>query len=136
VTQEMKTGFEKAKRIVGQWPRLPKAVAVPPLSWITQTYNVEQKTGMPKGGHFAALEQPDLLVADIGKVFAKIDQKQAKNAPRYELHARQIAPKSRTSPNVRQKSPNGNSPGFFSASSHLYPTFGIELEMSARGAGR
>jgi hypothetical protein len=81
VTQEMKTGFEKAKRIVGQWPRLPKAVAVPPLSWITQTYNVEQKTGMPKGGHFAALEQPDLLVADIGKVFAKIDQKQAKNAP-------------------------------------------------------
>jgi pimeloyl-ACP methyl ester carboxylesterase len=30
---------------------------------------------MPKGGHFAALEQPDLLVADIQKFFAKIDQK-------------------------------------------------------------
>jgi pimeloyl-ACP methyl ester carboxylesterase len=53
----------------------PKEVAVPPFSWITQTYNIVQKTGMPKGGHFAALEQPDLLVADIRKFFAKIDQK-------------------------------------------------------------
>ena len=53
----------------------PKEVAVPPFSWITQTYNIVQKTGMPKGGHFAALEQPDLLVADIRKFFAKVDQK-------------------------------------------------------------
>jgi epoxide hydrolase len=53
----------------------PKEVAVPPFSWITQTYNIVQRTGMPKGGHFAALEQPDLLVADIRKFFAKIDQK-------------------------------------------------------------
>jgi pimeloyl-ACP methyl ester carboxylesterase len=59
----------------------PKEVAVPPLGWITQTYNIVQRTGMPKGGHFAALEQPDLLVADIRKFFAKIDQKQAENAP-------------------------------------------------------
>ncbi|WP_433975692.1 epoxide hydrolase family protein [Tunturiibacter lichenicola] len=53
----------------------PREVAVPPLSWITQTYNIVQKTSMPKGGHFAALEQPDLMVADIRKFFAKIDQK-------------------------------------------------------------
>jgi hypothetical protein len=31
---------------------------------------------MPKGGHFAALEQPDLLIDDIRKFFAKVDQKQ------------------------------------------------------------
>jgi epoxide hydrolase len=59
----------------------PKEVAVPPFSWITQTHNIVQKTGMPKGGHFAALEQPDLLVADIRKFFAKIDQKYAELAP-------------------------------------------------------
>src|ERR1700735_551995 len=59
----------------------PKEVAVPPFSWITQTYNIVQRTGMPKGGHFAALEQPDLLVADIRKFFAKNDQKKAENAP-------------------------------------------------------
>jgi pimeloyl-ACP methyl ester carboxylesterase len=53
----------------------PKEVAVPPYSWIAETYNIVQKTGMPKGGHFAALEQPDLLVADIRKFFATVDQK-------------------------------------------------------------
>jgi epoxide hydrolase len=59
----------------------PREVAVPPFRWITQTYNVVQKTEMPKGGHFAALEQPDLLVDDIRKFFAKVDQKQAEIAP-------------------------------------------------------
>jgi epoxide hydrolase len=59
----------------------PREVAVPPFSWITQTYNVVQKTEMPRGGHFAALEQPDLLLDDIRKFFAKIDQKQAEIAP-------------------------------------------------------
>jgi pimeloyl-ACP methyl ester carboxylesterase len=36
---------------------------------------------MPKGGHFAALEQPDLLIDDIRKFFAKVDQKQAEITP-------------------------------------------------------
>jgi pimeloyl-ACP methyl ester carboxylesterase len=53
----------------------PREVAVPPFRWITQTYNVVQKTEMPKGGHFAALEQPDLLLDDMRKFFAKVDQK-------------------------------------------------------------
>jgi pimeloyl-ACP methyl ester carboxylesterase len=51
----------------------PKEVAVPPFRWITQKYNVVQKTEMPKGGHFAALEQPQLLVQDIRAFFAKLD---------------------------------------------------------------
>jgi microsomal epoxide hydrolase len=59
----------------------PREVAVPPFLWIAQTYNVVQKTEMPKGGHFAALEQPDLLLDDIRKFFAKVDQKQAEIAP-------------------------------------------------------
>ena len=53
----------------------PKDVAVPPFSRITQRFNIVQRTTMHKGGHFAALEQPDLLVADIRQFFAKIDQK-------------------------------------------------------------
>jgi microsomal epoxide hydrolase len=59
----------------------PREVAVPPFRWITQTYNVVQKTEMPKGGHFAALEQPSLLLDDIRKFFAKVDQKEAGIAP-------------------------------------------------------
>jgi len=38
-------------------------------------------TEMPKGGHFAALEQPDLLLDDIRKFFATVDQKQPEIAP-------------------------------------------------------
>jgi pimeloyl-ACP methyl ester carboxylesterase len=59
----------------------PREVAVPPFRWTTQTYNVVQKTEMPKGGHFAALEQPDLLLDDIRKFFAKVDLKQAEIVP-------------------------------------------------------
>jgi pimeloyl-ACP methyl ester carboxylesterase len=51
----------------------PREVAVPPFRWLAKTYDVVQKTEMPKGGHFAALEQPDLLIDDIRKFFAEID---------------------------------------------------------------
>ena len=41
-----------------------------PRSYVEKIYNVQRWTEMPKGGHFAALEQPDLLVKDI-RDFAK-----------------------------------------------------------------
>ena len=50
----------------------PKEVATAPERWIDQTYNVVQRTEMPRGGHFAALEQPDLMVQDIRLFFAKL----------------------------------------------------------------
>jgi epoxide hydrolase len=53
----------------------PKEVIASPLSWIRQTYNVVQSTEMPRGGHFASLEQADLLLDDIRKFFAKIGGK-------------------------------------------------------------
>jgi epoxide hydrolase len=52
----------------------PKEVFATPLSWIEQSYNVVQYTKMPRGGHFAALEQPDLLIEDVRKFFAKVNQ--------------------------------------------------------------
>ena len=42
----------------------------PPRSYVDRIFNVKQWTNMPKGGHFAALEQPDLLVDDI-RAFAR-----------------------------------------------------------------
>ena len=41
-----------------------------PKSYVDRIYNIVQWTKMSKGGHFAALEQPDLLVKDI-RDFAK-----------------------------------------------------------------
>jgi len=50
----------------------PKEAIASPQRWIDRTYNVVQRTEMPKGGHFAALEQPDLLVKDVRMFFAKL----------------------------------------------------------------
>jgi epoxide hydrolase len=50
----------------------PKEVVAAPERWIDQYYNVVQRTEMPRGGHFAALEQPDLMVQDIRVFFAKL----------------------------------------------------------------
>jgi len=47
----------------------PKELAQPPREWIERAYNVQRWTEMPKGGHFAALEQPELLVEDIRTFF-------------------------------------------------------------------
>jgi len=41
-----------------------------PRSYVERIYNIQRWTEMPKGGHFAALEQPDLLIKDI-REFAK-----------------------------------------------------------------
>lgn len=38
-----------------------------PRSYAERIYNITQWTEMPRGGHFAAMEQPDLLIEDIRK---------------------------------------------------------------------
>jgi microsomal epoxide hydrolase len=37
----------------------------PPRSWADRAYNITRWTEMPRGGHFAAMEEPDLFVADV-----------------------------------------------------------------------
>jgi pimeloyl-ACP methyl ester carboxylesterase len=43
---------------------------VPPREWAERLYDVRRYTVMPSGGHFAALEEPELLARDIGAFFA------------------------------------------------------------------
>ena len=45
-------------------------LAWPPRSYVERIYNVRQWTEMPRGGHFAALEEPGLLLDDI-RAFAR-----------------------------------------------------------------
>ncbi|WP_294393847.1 epoxide hydrolase family protein [uncultured Sphingomonas sp.] len=42
----------------------------PPRSLARKTYRIKQWTDMAEGGHFAALEQPELLLADMRRFFA------------------------------------------------------------------
>ena len=49
--------------------RFPKEEPFPPRAWVERGYNIQRWTEMPRGGHFAALEEPQLLVEDIREFF-------------------------------------------------------------------
>jgi microsomal epoxide hydrolase len=49
--------------------RFPKDISQPPREWAERFFNVERWTDMPSGGHFAAMEEPELLVKDIRAFF-------------------------------------------------------------------
>jgi len=72
---EMMSGTPAAPKV-----RCPTALAVfpaeflpwPPRSTIERHYNVQQWTAMPAGGHFAAWEEPGLLLDDLRKFHALV----------------------------------------------------------------
>ena len=50
--------------------RFPREIfAVVPRKWLEAQYNLVQLTDMPRGGHFAAMEEPMLLVDDVRTFF-------------------------------------------------------------------
>ena len=52
--------------------RFPKEIFRPPRSWCESVYNITHWTDMPRGGHFAAFEQPDLFVEDVRAFFSTL----------------------------------------------------------------
>jgi hypothetical protein len=60
----------------GEQVRVPCSIAhfpredpFPARRWIERGYNVQQWTDMPRGAHFAAAEEPELLARDITTFF-------------------------------------------------------------------
>lgn len=43
----------------------PREIRHPPRSFAEQAFNIQRWTAMPRGGHFAALEVPELLADDV-----------------------------------------------------------------------
>ena len=52
----------------------PKELNHPPREWAERTYNVRRWTEMPRGGHFAAMEEPGLLADDIRAFFDRCER--------------------------------------------------------------
>jgi pimeloyl-ACP methyl ester carboxylesterase len=50
----------------------PKEIIWSPRRWLEARYNITRWTVMPRGGHFAAFEQPDLLVDDVRAFFRTV----------------------------------------------------------------
>ena len=60
----------------GEWVRVPCGIAhfpgeapFPARPWIERGYNLQHWTEMPRGAHFAASEEPELLARDIAAFF-------------------------------------------------------------------
>ena len=50
----------------------PNEIALPPRKWAEARYNIVRWTEMPRGGHFAALEEPELFVEDVRAFFGSL----------------------------------------------------------------
>ena len=49
----------------------PAEISRPPKEWGERSYNLQRWTPMPRGGHFAALEEPQLLAEDVREFFRR-----------------------------------------------------------------
>ena len=47
----------------------PQEIAKPPREWAERSYDVRRWEQMPRGGHFAALEEPELLAHEVREFF-------------------------------------------------------------------
>ncbi len=64
--------------------QVPTAVAIfphmlipegePPREWAERLYDFRRWTTMPRGGHFAPAEEPELVARDIAAFFATLDR--------------------------------------------------------------
>jgi pimeloyl-ACP methyl ester carboxylesterase len=52
--------------------RFPKEIVRYPRSWVERRYNLTRWTDMPRGGHFAAMEQPALFANDVRAFFTTL----------------------------------------------------------------
>ena len=56
----------------------------PPRERVERACNLQHWSDFPRGGHFAALEEPDLLVEDIRAFFRPLRGQQASGSGRVE----------------------------------------------------
>ncbi len=64
----MKEGVKKlvgSSQVPAAFALFPKDINPPPREWAARFFNVQRWTKMPRGGHFAAMEEPKLLADDI-----------------------------------------------------------------------
>ncbi len=64
-------GFDRVELPTGI-ASFPKEILRAPRSWCEPNYNITHWTTMPRGGHFAAFEQPELFVDDVSTFFATV----------------------------------------------------------------
>ncbi len=57
--------------------RFAQEAPMPPREWVERAYDVVRWTEFPRGGHFAAMEEPELLAEDIRAFFRPLREARA-----------------------------------------------------------
>ena len=64
----VKEGMKKwtgSSNVPAAFALFPKDISQPPREWAERFFNVQRWTEMPRGGHFAPMEEPELFTEDI-----------------------------------------------------------------------
>lgn len=68
ITESIKNWLGQC-RVPTAFAHFPKEISSPPREWAARFFNVQRWTKMPRGGHFAAMEEPQLLADDLRSWF-------------------------------------------------------------------
>ena len=68
IKEKLKT-WRGSSDVPAAFAMFPKDLSNPPREWAERFFDVQRWTEMPRGGHVAALEEPELLVNDIREFF-------------------------------------------------------------------
>ena len=81
IVEAVKQRVGASARVPAAFARFPKDISHPPRQWVERFFNLQRWTDMPRGGHFAAMEEPDLLVEDIRAFFRPLRPTSAETEP-------------------------------------------------------
>lgn len=63
---------DRPVRVPTAYASFPREILHPPRAWAERVYAIRRWTVMPAGGHFAALEEPEALAADLRAFFREL----------------------------------------------------------------
>jgi len=66
-----------SRKVPAAFALFPKDISHPPREWAERFFDVQRWTEMPRGGHFAAMEEPRLLAEDIRAWFGAFRQQRS-----------------------------------------------------------
>lgn len=67
--------LERLPEVPAAFAAFPKDINPPPREWVERRLHLAHWTEMPRGGHFAAMEEPELLAGDIRSFFHDLKAK-------------------------------------------------------------
>jgi len=67
--------LERLPAVSAAFAAFPKDINPPPREWVERRLHLAHWTEMPRGGHFAAMEEPALLAGDIRSFFHSLKAK-------------------------------------------------------------